>query len=84
MEKKMTWAEIRKQYPDQWVSLSDIDLEENGEVKAGIVVAAGVDLKRVTEESKGKKYSSHKFEYTGEIKNFLGFAKWNLGNAQID
>lgn len=84
MRKRMTWAEIKKQYPKQWVSLGDVDLEDNGEVKTGIVVAAGEDLKHVVEASKGKKYTSHKFEFTGEIKNFLGFAKWDVGNAQID
>ena len=84
MGKRKTWDEIRKQYPDQWVSLGDVEFEENGEVKTGMVIAADANLKRVTEKSKGKKYASHKFKFTGEIKNFLGFAKWDVGNAQID
>jgi hypothetical protein len=83
MGQRMTWEEIRTKYPDQWVSLSEVDLEESGEVKTGIVVAVGPDLKSVVKESKGKNYPSHKFEYTGEIKNFLGFSKWDIGSAEI-
>jgi hypothetical protein len=77
----MTWEEIKRNYPDQWVSLMDIDYEENSDVKSGIVVAVGQDLKSVALKSKGQKFTSHQFKFTGVVKNFLGFAKWDITNA---
>ena len=84
MEQKMTWEEIKRKYPDQWVSLDQVQRDENGQVIAGIVTAVGPDLGTVTEAAKKQQheYSNHKFEYTGTVKSFLGVAKWTLGNAQ--
>ncbi len=81
MVARMTWAEIAAKYPDQWVSLIDVSLEENGDVKSGIVEATGPDLKTVIKKNRNVRSSSHQFKYTGAVKNFLGFAKWDLENA---
>jgi hypothetical protein len=59
MDQKMTWEEINSKYPDQWVSLTNIDYDKNGDVKSGVVVAVGSDLKSVTQKSKGQNFSSH-------------------------
>ena len=78
MAKKMTWEEIQKQYPDQWVSLVDVDYISEGIVKSGIVTAAGSDLKIVVQQLKEKNLQSDRFTYTGSIKHFFGFAEWTI------
>jgi len=39
MKQKMTWKEIVKQYPDEWVLVIDYEIDDMGEVKEGILVA---------------------------------------------
>ena len=40
MADKLTWDEIRRQYPDQWVILIDLDADDvSHEVHAGVVFA---------------------------------------------
>ena len=80
---KLSWEEIQKQYPDQWVSLNELECKENGEVIAGIVTAFGETLKEVALKAKGKSFISHQFKYTGAIKNFLGFAKWDIDHVRV-
>lgn len=84
MEQRMMWSEIKTTYPEQWVSLVNTEFDSNGEIVAGIVIGSGPDLKEVAKKSQGEHHLSHRFEYTGEIKNFLGFAKWDVGHAHTD
>jgi hypothetical protein len=74
----MTWEEIQKKYPDQWVSMINLTRDQNGMVKGGVVVAAEPDLKIVTQKLKKENLVSDAFKYTGQVKNFLGFAKWDI------
>lgn len=80
---KMTWEEIKAEHPDQWVSLTKVERDENGMIRAGAVTAAGPDLKSVTRKLKREKRSSDAFEFTGSIKNFLGFARWEMTNVNV-
>lgn len=41
MDKRMTWDEIEKQYPDQWVGLSNVEWEDGANVRSAIVEYAG-------------------------------------------
>lgn len=84
MGQRMTWEEIKSSYPEQWVSLENVEYDSDGEVVAGIVVGNGPDLKEVAKKSRSKHGLSHRFEYTGEIKDFLGFARWDIGHAHTD
>lgn len=81
MEQKLIWRDIQRRYPDQWVSLCDIDRADDGSIEAGMVIAAGPDLAHVADASKGHSFSSHQFKYTGVIKNFLGFSQWTLDDV---
>lgn len=81
MEQKISWRDIQRRYPDQWVSLCDIDRADDGSITAGVVIAAGPDLADVALESKGHASVSHQFKYTGEIKNFIGFSKWTIDDV---
>ncbi|OGQ21739.1 MAG: hypothetical protein A3I05_09435 [Deltaproteobacteria bacterium RIFCSPLOWO2_02_FULL_44_10] len=47
MEKKMTWKEIEKKYPDEWVLVVDYDFTEFGEVKDGIVVTHSTNKEEI-------------------------------------
>lgn len=80
---KLSWKEIQEAYPDQWVSLCDLEFDEHdGDVASGVVIAAGPDLKIVAQQSRGKEFSDiHSFQYTGQIKHFLGLAEWNIEDA---
>lgn len=82
MAPKMTWEEIKTTYPDQWVSLIKVERGENGMIRAGTVTAVGPDLKSVTRKLKREKRPSDAFEFTGSIKNFLGFARWEMTNVK--
>ena len=84
MGPKLTWEEIKRQYPDQWVSLIDVHDDENGTIQSGVVVASGSDVGTVTERLKQQAIFADRLEYTGQVKNFLGFAKWDIGNAQAE
>lgn len=37
MEERMTWDEIVEKYPDQWVGLSDVEWEDEANVKTAVV-----------------------------------------------
>lgn len=77
-QQKLSFREIKQKYPDQWVSLIDVEKDERGAVKSGVVLASGPDLKVVTKQLKEDHSLAERFEYTGTIKRFLGFAQWDL------
>lgn len=81
MSQQMTWEEILKRYPEQWVSLTGMEKDKNGAIQSAIVTASGPDLKVLTEMLKKTRQPSDRFEYTGPIKNFLGFARWTIEGA---
>ena len=37
MPKKMTWEEMKNKFPDEWLLITDFDIDESGHVTAGIV-----------------------------------------------
>ena len=37
MAKKITWDEMKKVYPDEWLLITDFDLDKGGHVLAGVV-----------------------------------------------
>jgi hypothetical protein len=80
----MKWPEILKYYPDQWVSLVHVEKDINGEIRSAIVTASAPNLKLLTQRLKKTHQPSDRFEYTGAIKNFLGFARWTIeGNDDV-
>lgn len=74
----MKWSEILTQYPDQWVSLVHVEKDINGEIRSAVVTASAPDLKLLTQHLKKTLQPSDRFEYTGAIKHFLGFARWTI------
>ncbi|MBR2215818.1 MAG: hypothetical protein IJ849_08695 [Selenomonadaceae bacterium] len=42
-EKRLTWDEIVKKYPDKWVGMSKIDWEDAANVRSAVVIGASDD-----------------------------------------
>jgi len=58
--------------------LNDVDKDEDGKIRSAIVVASGLDLKALTLKLKKRNSIVDSFEYTGQVKQFLGFARWDI------
>lgn len=66
MAQKMTWEEMKRMYPDEWLLITDYELDEIGEVKVGFVQRHSKSDKEVFRlPSIGKDCA---FRYTGESK----------------
>ena len=37
MVKKITWDDMKKKFPDEWLLITDFDLDKHGHIVAGIV-----------------------------------------------
>lgn len=70
MEKKMTWEEMKKAYPDEWLLVIDYELNEYGEIITGVVERHSKKKDEVYRLPRLKKPGA--FEYTGES-TFRGF-----------
>jgi hypothetical protein len=87
MNKKLQWKEIIKKYPNQWVSLCDLEYDENNDmlIKAAVVFAADKEFKVVAQKSKGVDFKNHEFQFTGEINpQALLTQKWKINAAVHD
>lgn len=38
MEQKMTWTEMKKQYPDEWLLVVDYEVDKSGRLVSGVVL----------------------------------------------
>ena len=38
MSERLTWKEIAEKYPDQWVGLTDVDWEDEANVRSAVVM----------------------------------------------
>lgn len=64
MGKKMTWEEMKKAYPDEWLLIVDYETDECGHVLKGVVERHSRDKDEVYRLPALKKSSA--FKYTGE------------------
>lgn len=65
MADKLTWDEIKRKYPDEWVVLVDFH-EEGEDLIDGVVFDHGRDKDAICERMK-KAPSPFAVEYTGEL-----------------
>lgn len=77
MPEKLTWDEIKRTYPDEWVVLVDVDTNDrSSDVDAGVVVGYGTDCRELVAQTKetlaGK---SAAILFTGEV----GMGKYLYG-----
>lgn len=64
-----TWDEMTKSYPDQWLAIGDYDVNPNGQIIRGVVLAAGASIAAVTKDHRASRVA---LRYTGES-TFCGF-----------
>lgn len=64
MGQKMTWEEMKKAYPDEWLRLTDYEFDDTGEIKEGVVVYHSASKEAVYSQPLTGK--SEAFWYTGE------------------
>lgn len=68
MNKKLTWEQIKKEYPAQWVMLINYKLDyKNVEPSEGEVVANAKKRKEFGELIKKVNYNDAAIMFTGEI-----------------
>lgn len=78
MNKKMTWEEMKKKYPNEWLRVIDYEFDEKGELKSGIVLYHSTSKEEVY--SKPLSGKSEAFWYTGES-TFAGLRSHAEHNA---
>lgn len=73
MPDKLTWDEIKKRFPDEWVVLVDYSFNDNEDLTDGVVYAHGPERAQVyASASQGPKRTA--VRYTGEIRGgLIGF-----------
>lgn len=64
MAQKMTWEEMKKAYPDEWLLITDYETDESGNVAGGIVERHSKDDYEVFRLPALKQPCA--FKYTGE------------------
>lgn len=86
MEKKMTWEEIKKAYPDEWVAIANIegDTESPFGNIFGEVIIHDVDEAAFTRQLKKKSFQQTiDIRFTGEVlpDNPLGPILWQISDT---
>lgn len=81
MQERLSWNDIVRRFPNQWVSLSDPAVDDLDEIETAIVFVADPDLNVVVERSKGAHFESHAFRFTGKIHPHVGLAQWRVDGA---
>jgi len=64
MPKKMTWKEMKKNYPNEWLMIVDYETDKSGHITSGIVERHSYDKKSVYSPLSMNKDCA--FKYTGE------------------
>lgn len=64
MGQKMTWEEIKKVFPDEWVRVTDYEIDEKGHLKSGVVLYHSCSKHEAYSQPLSGK--SEAFWYTGE------------------
>lgn len=64
MERRMTWEEMKKAYPEEWLLIIDVERDELGRMISGIIKRHSKEKGEVFRLPALKKSCS--FKYTGE------------------
>lgn len=64
MGAKMTWKEMKKAFPDEWLLITDYERDQRGNIKFGIVERHSSEKDDIYQPLAVKKPAA--FEYTGE------------------
>lgn len=77
MQIKMTWQEMKKKYPNEWLMVVNYTLDKFGSIKEGEVLQHSPDRAGIVLEHPHP-YKQVAFRYTGES-TFLGFRSHAMG-----
>jgi len=64
MVTKLTWEEMKKNYPDEWLLITDFELDNSGHIVAGSVIRHSKDKDNVYRLPALNKPTA--FRFTGE------------------
>ena len=64
MRQKMTWEEMKKSFPNEWLLVTDYEIDDSGQVIAGIVERHSKEKDVIYQPPRIGKSAA--FEYTGE------------------
>ncbi len=64
MSEKMTWEEMRRAFPDEWLLITDMEKDQSGRLIAGVVERHSKDDRDVFSPPALPKNCA--FKYTGE------------------
>lgn len=70
MGQRMTWDDMKKMYPNEWLMITDFEIDEYGEIRQGVVERHASDMETVSLPPALMKDTA--FRYTGES-TFRGF-----------
>ena len=73
MDKKMTWEEMKKAYPNEWLLIADFELDKYGQVRSGVIKRHSPSKGPVYAKPSIKKPVA--FRYTGES-TFTGLRRY--------
>lgn len=80
MGQRMTWDEMKKAYPDEWLLITEYESDESGHLVSGIVERHSRDMDEVA-----KLPALHRptaFRYTGES-TFMGLRSHVQNNDYV-
>ena len=63
MEQKMTWEEMKKTFPDEWLLITDYEHNEMGQLRAGIVVRHSKEKQEVFRQPALDKDCAFKYSF---------------------
>lgn len=64
MEKRMTWEEMKKAYPDEWLLIINVERDKSGHMVSGIIVRHSSEKAEVFRRPTLNQDCT--FKYTGE------------------
>jgi hypothetical protein len=69
MGERMTWEEMKKAYPDEWLLITDYESDDSGHLTVGTVERHSSDMYEVAKQPALNRPTA--FRYTGES-SFMG------------
>jgi hypothetical protein len=66
---KITWEEMRRRFPDEWLLITDFETDPCGALLSGVVEQHSTDMHEVAQAPSDRKRIA--FRYTGES-TFMG------------
>jgi hypothetical protein len=77
MVKKITWGEMRKKFPQEWLLIVDFDVDDTGHLISGVVEKHSKEIEGICCPPIMKKPTA--FRYTGES-TFAGLRNYAQDN----